>query len=123
MCIGSRSLAGDGYQSTLLRRLGIRFFSWFIGLPERHCGHRSDERFACVGPKVCGVLPIIIRKIIRNRNRCSGVRHRLKIGEIAVHMHPRQGGVTSLQRWRPVYYMVKVTLAILLDRLRRKEHL
>ena len=36
-------------------------------------------------------------------------------------MLERQGGVTSIRQLRVVYYMVKVSLAILMDGLRRRE--
>ncbi len=48
------------------------------------------------------------------------VRNGLKVGEISVRMNARQGGVSSIRLWQSVYYMLKVTLAILLDRLRWK---
>jgi hypothetical protein len=34
-------------------------------------------------------------------------------------MLPRQGGVSSISALRAVYYMVKVALAIFIDRFRR----
>ena len=36
-------------------------------------------------------------------------------------MFERQGGVSSIRRLKAAYYMVKVSLAILFDRLRRLE--
>jgi hypothetical protein len=36
-------------------------------------------------------------------------------------MHDRQGGVTSIRHLGGAYYMVKVSLAILMDGLRSKE--
>ena len=36
-------------------------------------------------------------------------------------MHERQGGVSSIRRLRAAYYMTKVTMAILFDRLRGTE--
>jgi hypothetical protein len=37
-------------------------------------------------------------------------------------MFARQQGASSIHGWKPLYYMLKVTIAILFDRLRRKEH-
>jgi len=34
----------------------------------------------------------------------------------------RQGGVSSIRYFRTVYYMLKVSLAILIDRIRFQEH-
>jgi len=37
-------------------------------------------------------------------------------------MRERQGGVSSIRYFRTVYYMLKVSLAILIDRIRFQEH-
>ena len=39
--------------------------------------------------------------------------NKLKIGEISVTMRERQGGVSSIDAMSSVYYMFKVTLAII----------
>jgi hypothetical protein len=49
------------------------------------------------------------------------VRNKLAVGEIPVRMYARQGGVSSIRALKTVYYMLKVSVAILLDRLRGKE--
>ena len=36
-------------------------------------------------------------------------------------MHERQGGSSSIRSLGSLYYMAKVTLAIVIDRIRRKE--
>ena len=45
-----------------------------------------------------------------------------KVEEIPVVMRERQGGVSSITMKRSVYYMVKVTLAILMEALRGGKH-
>jgi hypothetical protein len=35
--------------------------------------------------------------------------------EISVNMSSRKGGNSSINKWRPIYYMVKVLLAIFID--------
>ena len=49
------------------------------------------------------------------------LRNKLRVGEVAVIMYPRQQGVSSINAVRAAYYMAKVTLAILIDLLRPKE--
>ena len=69
MLIGSRFLEGEGFQSTGLRRVGIRFFTWLIRLLT---GRRSQIRpAACVWwiRKSCICLPTIILRTIRSRRR------------------------------------------------------
>jgi glycosyltransferase involved in cell wall biosynthesis len=120
LCIGSRFLQpGQGFQSTPARRLGIRFFAWLIlvlggqrltdptsGL--RLAGPRAWKRFARHYPEDYPE-PETLYWCVRNK---------LRVGEIPVRMHARQGGVSSIGVGQSVYYMLKVTLAILLDRLR-----
>lgn len=40
-----------------------------------------------------------------------------KSKEIPVIMNERTGGRTSIRAWKPIYYMLKVTLAISLYRI------
>ena len=43
----------------------------------------------------------------------------MKVEEIPVIMHERSGGVSSISLNKSVYYMIKVTLAILIERIRK----
>jgi glycosyltransferase involved in cell wall biosynthesis len=123
LCVGSRFLAGGdrGYRSTFLRRLGIRFFAWLI---RRLSGMRLTDPtsgFRCAGPRVW-------RRFARDypddypepESLFWCARNRLRIGEVPVHMRPRQGGLSSIRPAGSVYYMLKVSLAILLDKLRAR---
>ena len=44
-----------------------------------------------------------------------------KVEEIPVVMRERQGGVSSITMKKSVYYMIKVSLAILMEALRGKD--
>ena len=39
------------------------------------------------------------------------------VEEVPVEMKERQGGVSSIQAFSSIYYMVKVSLALFIDRL------
>ena len=45
-----------------------------------------------------------------------------KVEEYPVVMRERKEGVSSISPLKSVYYMIKVTLAILVERIRRKEY-
>ena len=47
------------------------------------------------------------------------LRRGMKIEEIPVIMKEREGGVSSISLKKSVYYMIKVTLAILIERIRK----
>jgi glycosyltransferase involved in cell wall biosynthesis len=124
LCIGSRflSVSPSGFQSTFMRRLGIRFFAWLIsvlsGVPVtdptsglRCAGPRAWRRFAEHYPEDYPEPESLFW--------CA--RNGLRIGEIPVAMHERQGGVSSIRQLRAGYYMVKVTMSIVFDRLRGRE--
>jgi glycosyltransferase involved in cell wall biosynthesis len=125
LCVGSRflGLPGDGYQSTVWRRAGIRFFVWLIG---RLSGLRLTDPtsgFRCIGPRVWQRFARYYPEDYPEPETlfwCA--RNHLRVGEIPVRMRPRSAGVSSIRFWKTVYYMAKVSLAILVDRLRAKNH-
>ena len=124
LCVGSRFLSSDeeSFQSTRLRRLGIGFFagliSWLAGVRVtdptsglRCASPKAWQRFARYYPEDYPEPESLFW--------CA--RNRLAVGEIPVRMRQRRGGVSSISRAQAVYYMLKVSVAILIDRLRRKE--
>ena len=72
MCIGSRFLEKEGFQTSFMRRLGIRIESALI---------------------------------------------RIRVGEAPVLMRERQGGTSSIVGFKPIYFMIKVSLSLIVDRL------
>jgi glycosyltransferase involved in cell wall biosynthesis len=123
LCIGSRFIEKVGFQSSFQRRLGIRFFTGLIWLLSGVRVTDPTSGLRCAGPEVWQRFARHYPEDFPEPESlfwCA--RNRLKIGEIPVVMHERQGGVSSLQsHWKPIYYMLKVSMAILLDRLRRTE--
>ena len=47
----------------------------------------------------------------------SAVMYGGKILEIPVVMNERQGGISSIKFWNSIYYMIKVSLAIVIRRI------
>ena len=47
----------------------------------------------------------------------AAIMHRGRIKEVPVKMHAREGGTSSITLKKSVYYMIKVSLAILICRL------
>jgi len=122
MVIGSRFLnPKEGFKSTFTRRLGIQFFSGLLrlltGLPitDPTSGYRAVNRKLLA--RFAEYYPVDFPEpeaiMIAKR---SGAR----IGEVSVTMRERLGGVSSIRYWKTVYYMFKVTLAILIDLLKKK---
>ena len=117
-CIGSRFISNEGYQSSSLRRTGIRFLSGEIRLLTgrrikdvtsgyRAVGRRSIAAFAENYPIDYPEPEAIVDAVMR----------RERIREIPVVMRNRKKGKSSITPWRSVYYMIKVTLDILICRI------
>ena len=50
----------------------------------------------------------------------SIIRKGCKVDEIPVIMKARQGGVSSISPLKSIYYMIKVTLAIFIEMIRKE---
>lgn len=111
--IGSRFAAATGFRSTRLRRVGIRYLSWFLRL---RCGavvtdptsgfrvadRRAIELFADLYPSDYPEPEAI----------AVARRHHLTVAEVPVEMRDRSHGRSSINWWRTFYYLVKVSLAL-----------
>jgi len=123
LCVGSRFLPGaaGGDRSTFWRRVGIRFFAGLIG---RLSGTRLTDPtsgFRCAGPRAWARFAASYPDDYPEPESvfwCA--RNGLRVGEVAVRMRARAGGVSSIRHWRTAYYMAKVALAILVDRVRAR---
>ena len=120
MVIGSRFIEKNGFQSSKIRRIGISIFSILIKLLTgkvitdptsglRMVGKKGIELFARDYPKDYPEPETIVAMLKRNCN----------IIEIPVIMREREGGVSSISMKKSVYYMVKVTMAILIEKIRK----
>lgn len=115
--IGSRFLEKEGFQSTGLRRFGIRFLSRVIYLLCRV--HVSD---------VTSGMRAVNRRFIETYSKSyaqdypepEAIVAASKLGaviaEVPVRMKEREKGKSSISPLRSVYYMIKVTLALVLAR-------
>lgn len=119
MVIGSRFIENKGFQSTGLRRFGIQFFKGLIRLlygetitdatsGMRLCNRRVLEQFSQNYPQDYPEPETVARLL----------RHGYRVKEVPVVMRERQGGTSSINPAKSVYYMIKVSAAILIERLR-----
>lgn len=122
--IGSRFIQKTGFQSSFMRRVGIRFFSHLnyiltgIRVADSTSGFRMLNRKALevvdeYYPDEYPEPEAIILYAFNN----------LKVAEHPVEMLERQGGVSSINSLNSLYYMFKVSIAILFTfiRIRRKK--
>ncbi len=120
MVIGSRFIEKKGFQSSITRRMGIQFFSKLIKVLTGKTITDPTSGLRMIGRNV---MEIFSRDYPRDYPEPESIvavlRKNMKIEEIPVVMLERQGGVSSISPKKSIYYMVKVTLAILIERIRK----
>lgn len=114
--VGSRFVErSDGFQSTGLRRFGIKWLERLIRLTTgvvvtdctsgfRACNRRTIGLF-------CHYYPIDYPE---PESLVYAHNHGLSVREVPVSMRERQGGTSSINMVRAAYYMIKVSLAVLI---------
>lgn len=124
LCIGSRFLDKhfSSYRSTFFRRAGIRFFCHLLGLLTGLYLTDPTSGFRAAGKKIIKIFADYYPVDFPEPEAIKiAKRHESRIGEIPVQMRTRQGGQSSIRYFATFYYMVKVTLAILIDTLKEKK--
>jgi glycosyltransferase involved in cell wall biosynthesis len=123
--VGSRFVDKNtqGFKSTQLRRVGIRFFRFLI---KAACGYMPSDPtsgFRAYNRKALKFAtshypsfdyPEPEELVLMKRND-------FRIMDVFSEMRERQGGVSSISMHKGIYYMFKVGFAILMVALRRKE--
>jgi len=120
MLIGSRFIEKEGFQSSGLRRFGIRFFSGLIHILTRTRITDPTSGMRMVNRSVIEIFADNYPKDYPEPESAVCIINKGKtIKEYPVVMRERTEGVSSISPAKSVYYMVKVTLAILLEMLRK----
>lgn len=120
MVIGSRFLEKQGFQSSGIRRLGIRYFTVLIRLLTGHTVTDPTSGLRLVNRKTLELFAKQYPKDYPEPETIVTILHRGgKIRELPVIMHERTGGVSSISPKKSIYYMIKVSLAILIEILRK----
>ena len=124
ICIGSRYLDNttSKFKSTFMRRLGKNIISFILKI----CIHQKitdpTSGFRAANKNVIKLFsedyptdypePESLVKVIKEN---------YKISEVPVSMNERKEGQSSIHAWKSVNYMVKVSLAIIIDSLNKKK--
>lgn len=120
MVIGSRFIEKEGFQSSRMRRVGIVFFSGLIKLMTGQRITDPTSGLRMIGRNAMALFAVDYpRDYPEPESVVAVLRRKMKVEEIPVIMKEREGGVSSISMKKSVYYMVKVTLAILIERIRK----
>ena len=119
MVIGSRFIEKEGFQSSTARRFGISFFSGLIKLltgvtvTDPTSGMRLVNR---------SIIELFARDYPRDYPEPESIvavlKRKHKVVECPVVMKKRQAGQSSINIRSSVYYMIKVSIAIIMERIR-----
>lgn len=116
--IGSRFLEKEGFQSSVSRRAGINILSFLILLTtgkrikDVTSGYRAvNRRFIEIYSKDYPMDYPEPEAIV------AAIMHLGRVKEVPVRMRAREGGTSSITFKKSIYYMFKVTLAILICRM------
>jgi glycosyltransferase involved in cell wall biosynthesis len=112
--IGSRYITKEGFQSSILRRMGINYFKWLnhflvgIRINDSTSGYRALKRKAL---KI--VSDYYPDEYPEPESIILFALYKLRLQEVAVLMRERQSGRSSIRNYKTVYYMFKVTIAVI----------
>lgn len=115
LCIGSRFIEKQGFQSTFLRRVGIDYFSKLIKILSKKFITDPTSGFRACNRKVIEVFakeyPTDFPEPETVVNIC---KKDFSICEIPVIMNARVEGKSSITKIKSIYYMIKVSIAIII---------
>lgn len=115
LVIGSRFLTAGGFRSTALRRAGIRYLSWFIAM---RCGARVSDPTSGLRAAGRRAIELFARAYPSDYPEPESIpiaiRAGLRVTEQATEMAPRRHGRSSIGASQTLYYLMKVSLALIL---------
>ncbi len=122
MVIGSRFIENQGFQSTVMRRIGISYFTKLIHLLTGTTITDPTSGFRLVNRDI---IELFSKEYPRDYPEPESIvtllKRKKKVVEVPVMMRERQGGESSIKLWNSIYYMIKVSLAILVENTRKYE--
>ncbi|MCM1103152.1 MAG: glycosyltransferase family 2 protein [Clostridium sp.] len=120
MVIGSRFLMHEGFQSSGMRRLGIRYFARLIRLST---GKKITDPTSGMRMANRDVIETFAENYPKDYPEPESVvcllRQGKRVEEAPVKMRERENGKSSISFSKSIYYMCKVTFAILIEDMRR----
>lgn len=116
--IGSRFIEKQGFQSTGLRRTGIKFLSNLIQICTWKRIQDVTSGFRAVNKKFINIYAQDYpRDYPEPEAIVSALMNKGKIQEIPVIMCERENGKSSIDTGKSFYYMIKVSLAVIVCRI------
>lgn len=119
--IGSRFVNNQGFQSTALRRIGINYFSFLV---KSICHFEIKD--ATSGMRACDrkLIDLFSESYAQDFPEPEAIvqagLNGATLVEVPVEMRERLAGKSSINAMGSIYYMIKVTLALILTKIKYK---
>ena len=123
MTIGSRFIEKKGFQTSFLRRLGINLIRFVIKLC---CGVKATDTTSGFRASSKELTAYFSREYAFDYPEPEAIvaasLNGYRVKDVPVEMKEREGGKSSINAFRSIYYMIKVPVALIILRLgtRRK---
>ena len=118
MCIGSRFIKKEGFQTSFMRRFGINFLSTLIKmLSGKKINDVTSGFRACNKDLTAYYSKNYAQDYPEPEAIIASVLTGFNVGEVAVEMQERMGGVSSISPLKSIYYMVKVSISLVVFRM------
>ena len=121
MTIGSRFIEKQGFQTSFTRRLGIKIIKLIIRLC---CGTKVTDTtsgFRASNKELTKFFSLNYAQDYPEPEAIVAASlNGYKVKDVAVRMREREGGVSSINAKRSIYYMIKVSLALIILRIGTK---
>ena len=119
--IGSRFIEKLGFQTTVMRRFGNRFIAAIIRLC---CGVSVTDSTSGFRAANFKAIKLFAYDYAHDYPEPEAIvtasLNGLKVCDCAVQMNERSSGVSSINFTRSIYYMIKVSIALVLCRIRNR---
>lgn len=116
--IGSRFITKAGFQSTFFRRIGIQFLSVMIWTCTGMRIYDVTSGFRAVNRRFIEIFSAEYAQDYPEPEAIVAIsKYNGRICEVPVLMRERRNGVSSIRSFQSLYYMIKVSLAIIFRKI------
>ena len=123
MTIGSRFIEKQGFQTSLLRRMGIKLIRMIIRLCCKTDASDTTSGFRATSRELTGFFANVYAQDYPEPEAIVAASLKgFRVKDVPVVMHERDGGVSSINAKRSLYYMIKVSIALIILRIGTRKH-
>ncbi|MBQ9760702.1 MAG: glycosyltransferase family 2 protein [Clostridia bacterium] len=124
MAVGSRFIEKQGFQTSFMRRLGINLIRVIIKIC---CGVTATDTTSGFRATSKELTAFFAKNYAQDYPEPEAIvaasLNGYRVTDVPVQMHEREGGVSSINAKKSLYYMIKVSIALIILRIgtRRKK--